>query len=95
VRDDLGAPTLFTEEALEQICRPDCASVRDRQSQLRDAGRKVIEEAGGGRPSRLRFTATLRLHQKLAQNLLIAVEFGPPRSTTGRRRRMNTGRRDR
>ena len=45
VRDNLGAPPLFQEEALEEIGRADHLAVAQGKAEMRDAGLEVVGEA--------------------------------------------------
>nr|WP_235893179.1 hypothetical protein [Pelomicrobium methylotrophicum] len=47
LRNHLGAPALFAEQALEQVGRARGAPMRDRQLKVRDASVEVFEETGG------------------------------------------------
>ncbi len=49
VGNDLEAPALLDEQALQKVRCADGAAVIDRHPQVRDAGLEVVLEAGDGR----------------------------------------------
>jgi hypothetical protein len=45
MRDDLGATSFLEEETLQEVGRPDYLAMAERESQVGDAGVKVVDEA--------------------------------------------------